>query len=98
MDNLVSNIEDAATGRREGVRHDWRAAQMLASIVDERFRANKQSDNADVAKAMLLTADTMGKIAEQMMKERQSRSQAVVECPVVETKAIACGVESEQTK
>jgi len=83
----IEQIKKAASGR-DGVRHDWRAADRLNSIIaPERFAQNKDASQ-DVAKAMLLTADTMGKIAEQMMKERQSRSQAVVECPVVEPKQI----------
>jgi len=93
----IEQIKKAASGR-DGIRHDWRAADRLNSIIaPERFAQNKDGSQ-DVAKAMLLTAETMGKIAEQMMKERQSRSQAVVECPVVETKAIACGVSDAQDK
>ncbi len=45
---LVDNIEDAATGRREGVRHDWRAAQFLAGVIEPNFRPQTNGPNVTI--------------------------------------------------
>ena len=47
MNNLVAEIETAASGGTDKcgrpVRHDWRAAQMLAGLHDDRFRAQRET-------------------------------------------------------
>jgi hypothetical protein len=78
MDNLVENIEDAATGRRNGVRHDWRAAQFLASVVDERFRSNKPDTNVNVQVA-LLDSSSMDRIKAQVLNDRDKGKTKVIE-------------------
>ena len=47
MSNLVGEIETAASGGTDKcgrpVRHDWRAAQMLAGLHDDRFRSQRDT-------------------------------------------------------
>lgn len=46
-DRLVCEIEKAATGT-SGIRHDWRAAQFLAGVVDPKFSTTPQGSQAQV--------------------------------------------------
>ena len=46
-DRLVGEIEKAATGSG-GIRHDWRAAQFLAGVVDPKFSTTPAASNQSV--------------------------------------------------
>ena len=46
-DRLVGEIEKAATGS-SGIRHDWRAAQFLAGVVDPKFSTAPQASQVQV--------------------------------------------------
>lgn len=46
QNNLIAQISDVADidrAKTRGVRHDWRAAQMLAGLHDDRFRSQQNS-------------------------------------------------------
>ena len=45
VDRLMSEVEKAATGT-QGVRHDWRAAQYWAGVLDPTFAAQRQDAGA----------------------------------------------------
>ena len=42
VDRMAGEIERAATGS-DGIRHDWRAAQFLAGVVDQRFALQRDA-------------------------------------------------------
>ena len=60
MNNLVAEIETAASGGNDRcgrpVRHDWRAAQMLAALHDDRFKAQRDTATTTNNTAVVMLA------------------------------------------
>ncbi len=96
VNNLVENIEVAAVvdkAKAANVRHDWRAAQFLAGVVDPNFRVNKDSANVTTNNTVVVASvggeDALRKLVEQYAKAAlpAPASQSVIDCPVIESPA-----------
>ena len=93
MSNLVSEIETAATGGTDKagrpVRHDWRAAVMLASLHDERFRSQQRdAGNTTNQTAIIIGAggeQAVLKMLDGIFAQRQSLpctpATKLIDCP-----------------
>ena len=88
QNNLIENIADVADidrAKTRGVRHDWRAAQMLAGLHDDRFKAQRDASTTTTNNTAVVIGaggeQAVLKMLDGIFSQRQIAGQAVKQLP-----------------